>query len=196
MNERDNASCLKRSLSDLEEDQLLEVAMNSLKAAVGKGAPARRPAIPPMPRHCQFGVCVALYKKGMVRGCARIMDPACSLKAAVARIVEDAALNDARFRPVTRDELPCLEVEIALLTGFRMVKAPEEITPGCDGLFVMGDDKSALLPPQLTQICHGDPLRALEIACLKAGLSPDAHGDPGVTVYAFSAYMVGGPRRV
>jgi AmmeMemoRadiSam system protein A len=184
--ERANASNRRLSLSAPEKDELLGVAIAAIRAAVcGDPPPARsNPREAPAEK---IGVFVTLYKKGMIRGRAGVVEAVRPLDETIARMAEIAALNDTRFRPTSPEELPFLKVEITILSQFRTVRVPEEIAAARYGLLVVrGDDTGLVLPPTAGEVAR-PPLKSLENACVKAGMSPDAWRDEHTVIHAFSA---------
>ena len=64
----------------------------------------------------QRGVFVTLKKHGNLRGCIGRMIPDRPLATLVGMMALQAAFEDPRFRPVTLEEVPKLEIEISVLT--------------------------------------------------------------------------------
>lgn len=61
-------------------------------------------------------VFVTLNKRGQLRGCIGCLTGTESIVAGIKRHSQNAAFNDYRFSPVTREEIPELEIDISVLT--------------------------------------------------------------------------------
>jgi uncharacterized protein (TIGR00296 family) len=97
-----------------------------------------------------------------------------------------AALDDPRFPPVTRNELPLLQFEISALTDPRPIRA-EEVIVGTHGLIVSAASLLGLLLPQVPIEQGWDREAFLNGLCHKAGLPEAAWRGPGLTLRAFEA---------
>ena len=88
------------------------------------------------------------------------------------------AFEDPRFAPVTREELPLLEVEISLLGStepFPVSSRAELLTrlsPGIDGLIVSERDRRATFLPAVWESLP-DPSDFVDALLQKAGLPTD-----------------------
>jgi AmmeMemoRadiSam system protein B/AmmeMemoRadiSam system protein A len=117
------------------------------------------------------GVFVTLNKNGNLRGCVGHILPQMPLYEAVIENALNAALNDGRFNPVTKDEVQNLHIDISVLT------LPEEMSystpddllrklvPGRDGVVLKVRGRQSTYLPQvweqlpdkeefLTSLCH------------------------------------------
>jgi uncharacterized protein (TIGR00296 family) len=96
------------------------------------------------------------------------------------------ALDDPRFPPVTRDELPILRFEISALTNPEPIQ-PEEVVVGKHGLVLSGEAAVGLLLPQVP-VEHGwNRAEFLDGLCVKAGLPAGSWRRPDLTLSAFEA---------
>jgi len=136
---------------------------------------------------------VTLLEHGDLRGCIGLLDASRPLAESVAGAAVAAALHDWRFRPVTEEELPDLEIEVSVLGPFIALADPLTFRLGVDGLLVeRGYDRGLLLPEVATE--HGFGSRTmLQAVCGKAGLPADAWRDPRTRVSAFRTRHFGGP---
>jgi uncharacterized protein len=124
-----------------------------------------------------------------LRGCVGYVFPATSLFRAVAETARAAAFEDTRFLPVTREEVPELEVSLSVLSPLAAIQ-PECVQVGRHGLLVSQHGHRGLLLPQVP-IEHGwDRLTFLEQTCRKAGLALDAW-QHGAVLEAFTAEVFG-----
>lgn len=173
-------------LSDEEKQELRRIARTVIEAKV-KGQPG--PFFSPMTERLQekHGAFVCIYKKGMLRGCIGTLEARAPMYKAVQEMAEASAFRDPRFRPVTEDELPYLDLEISILTPFRQIEAPEEVEVGPHGLVIRKGFQSGLLLPQVATERNWDRVTFLQETCRKAGLPPDAWKDKDTEMYVFSA---------
>ena len=134
------------------------------------------------------GVFVSLKRRrdAALRGCIGRAEACDPLLAAVRRAAVAAASADPRFRPVTRDELPSLAVQISVL-GPLIVVRPEEVEVGRHGLLVRHRGCQGLLLPQVAAREGWDRERFLGQTCRKAGLPAAAWRDPDCRIEVFTA---------
>ena len=125
------------------------------------------------------GTFVTLKKHGELRGCIGCLAALDSIVEGVKRNALHAAFDDSRFRPVEKNELAALEVEISILTEpIPVVYANAEdllrtLQVGSDGVIIRKGVQSATFLPQVwEQLPH--PEDFLSNLCRKAGLPGDA----------------------
>jgi AmmeMemoRadiSam system protein A len=174
-------------LSNSEKEDLLKVARNAIEARVrgnrnppGVGTVSGSLAEP-------RGAFVSLYKKGMLRGCIGSVISDNALAETVEEMAIAAATRDPRFRPVTPEELPYIELEISALTPFQEIDDPDLIEVGTHGIMIKKGPYSGLLLPQVATERNWDSHTFLRETCRKAGLDPDAWKDSDARIYVFSA---------
>src|ERR1700683_3037793 len=81
------------------------------------------------------GAFVTLHHGKRLRGCVGQLPSKDSLAAVVAHCAKSAALEDPRFEAVRLDELPCIEIELSVLS--QPVDATQQvIEPGKHGLII------------------------------------------------------------
>ena len=180
----------KMTLSDADKKLLLQIARASIEAhLLDKPAPALKDAPPVLcePR----GVFVSLHRRGQLRGCIGYLEAVKPLGQSVREMAASAAFHDPRFRPLGKEELADLEVEISVLTPMRLIKNIDEIQVGTHGLYIVQGYSRGLLLPQVATEYQWDRLTFLQQTCHKAGLPPDAWKDPGTKIYTFTAEIFG-----
>ena len=133
------------------------------------------------------GAFVSLHRGDDLRGCIGQLYPDRELYKIVQHCVLSAALEDTRFMPVERDELPKLSIEISVLTPFRRVRNIEEIEVGKHGLYLVQGRFRGLLLPQVATQYGWDRITFLEQACRKSGLPESAWQDPHTLIHTFEA---------
>jgi AmmeMemoRadiSam system protein A len=170
-----------------ERDQLLRLAHDSIASALEH----RETSLdPPTPHLAEFrGAFTSIYLRGELRGCVGYVLPTCPVYRAVAETARAAAFDDNRFRPVSPQEAPYLQVELSILSPAQAIRA-EEIEIGRHGLLVSWHGRRGLLLPQVP-LEHGwDRNTFLEQTCRKAGLPVNAWQE-GATIEAFTAEVFG-----
>ncbi len=170
-----------------EEKRLLkEIAKKSIQAAV-QGKPS--PQFKEIPEKLKenYGVFVTINRHGQLRGCIGHIIGDQPLYLSCAQMAKAAALEDPRFPPVSKEELPELEIEISVLTPLQRVKDFNEIKIGRDGLLIRKGVYSGLLLPQVAVEYGWNVQEFLEQTCHKAGLPSDAYKSKEAEIYKFSA---------
>src|SRR5579862_2085411 len=173
--------------SQEERTSLLQLAHESILSALQ----GREFSLdPPTPHFAELrGAFTSLYLDGQLRGCVGYVLPTNSVYRAVAETARAAAFEDTRFRPVTIEEAPHLQVELSILSPPQPITA-EAIEVGRHGLLISTSFRRGLLLPQVP-IEHGwDRITFLEHTCRKAGLPPDAW-QMSATIEAFTAEVFG-----
>ncbi len=167
---------------------LLRIAHEAIVSVV-EGRPF--PAAPPLPGGLSEprGVFTTLYLDGQLRGCVGYAAPIVPLARAVAETARAAAFEDSRFLPVTKEEVPKLEVSLSVLSLLFPIR-PEAVEVGRHGLVVSQGARRGLLLPQVP-VEHGWGRETfLEQTCHKAGLPLDAWRK-NATLEAFTAEVFG-----
>ena len=115
--------------------------------------------------------------------------PVAPLYRAVAETAQAAAFDDTRFPPLTREELPEIEISLSILSPLRPIR-PEEIEVGRHGLLISLAGRRGLLLPQVPVEHAWDRITFLEQTCHKAGL-PASAWQEGASIEAFTAEVFG-----
>lgn len=138
----------------------------------------------------QRGAFVTLEKKGQLRGCIGRLVSQSPLYLTVQYSAISAAVNDARFRPVTPDELDEIEIEISVLSPIRPIGDVDEIEVGRHGLIIVKGERQGVLLPQVAAEEGWDREEYLRQVCLKAGLPEDAWRE-GAYLFVFTVEVFG-----
>jgi hypothetical protein len=133
---------------------------------------------------------VTLKKNGGLRGCIGDVFPRQPLYKSVIANAVNAAVNDYRFRPVTKDELSKIEIEISALTVPAPIDSYDKIKIGTDGVVLQKGGHSALFLPQVAPEQGWDIQTTLTQLSLKAGLAADAWKE-GASFLTFQAEVFG-----
>jgi uncharacterized protein len=178
------------NLSESDKKLLLQIARDSIEAHL-LDKPV--PALESLPRSLgeRRGAFVSLHRRGQLRGCIGYLEAVKPLGQAVQEMAAAAAFHDPRFRPLGREELAGLEVEISVLSPMHLVQNIDEIEVGTDGLYIIQGHFRGLLLPQVATEYKWDRLTFLAQTCCKAGLPPNAWKDPDTKIYSFTAVIFG-----
>jgi len=135
------------------------------------------------------GCFVTLHRKKQLRGCIGYIQ-AEPLYELVPRAAVAAALYDDRFKPVTKDELELITIEISLLTEPKQITGdsedfPKNIIIGEDGLIIQSREGSGLLLPQVAAENFWDAHQFLNALCQKAGVSFQAWKEKHTKIFKF-----------
>ena len=115
-----------------------------------------------------------IAREGKLRGCIGQIYPAYPIPEAVVVAAAQAALNDSRFPPVRKEELPRLEVELTLLSPPRPIGSWKEIALGRHGIVLKKGESRALFLPQVPVEEKWTLEETLSHLSRKAGLAADA----------------------
>jgi AmmeMemoRadiSam system protein A len=92
-----------------------------------------------------------------------------------------------QFNPVTKKELPQIEVEVSYLTPLKEISRPEDIVVGRDGLLISFGRQSGVLLPQVAYELGWTRDEFLRQVCRKAGLPADTWKREEAQLYTFQA---------
>lgn len=185
---KDNQSQSKDELQRDEQLFLLDLAEQTVRAAVNKQPLPQPTAIPPRLKE-KRGAFVTLEKNHELRGCIGYILPLYPLYETVIEMAQAAALRDPRFEPVSPRELKDITVEISVLTVPYKISRVEEIEVGKHGLIIKKGYHQGLLLPQVATDYGWDRETFLEHTCLKAGLPRNAWRDKDTEIQVFSAQV-------
>ena len=175
-------------LSELDRQQLLDLARCALEARVKRAPPPIADCLGRLAvRHAAF---VSIHCRGDLRGCLGHLALDTPLGQTIVHLAGVVADSDPRFPAVSLNELPDLQVEISVLTPPREIAAVREIEVGRHGLIVEEGRRQGLLLPQVAVEHRWNSETFLEHTCIKAGLSRDAW-QHGARVLVFEAQVFG-----
>ena len=130
-----------------------------------------------------------------LRGCIGYPYPVKDLLTAVRESALNAAFDDPRFSPVSKNEMDSILVEVSVLTPPEKIKVehpkdiPGEVVVGRDGLIMSRGYRRGLLLPQVAVEWGWDSEEFLAQCCYKAGLPPDSWFLEGTEVQRFQAII-------
>jgi AmmeMemoRadiSam system protein B/AmmeMemoRadiSam system protein A len=171
--------------------ELLAIARQAIEGVVKTGR-APEPATADPVLETPRGAFVTIKIKGRLRGCIGNFGirNARPLFRTVSEMAVAAAVHDPRFRPLSKRELPEIEIEISALSPLRQVDDVAEIEVGRHGIYITKGGRSGVLLPQVATENGWDRDTFLEQTCRKAGLGPEEWKE-GATISIFSAEVFG-----
>jgi len=183
------------SIEDLEfsqeqKDKLLEIARQSVEQYIKeKKIPSFEIADSLLNRN--LGAFVTLNKDNQLRGCIGRFEPDIPLYQVVSQMAISAAVNDARFQPVTDSELDELEYEISVLSPLRKIDSWQEIELGRHGVQVKQGIRSGVFLPQVATDNNWDIDKFMgELCSQKAGLDWECWKGNDLDLYVFTATVL------
>jgi AmmeMemoRadiSam system protein A len=176
------------TLGPQEQGLLLAVARRAIYERLGLEHPLPPVGITDALRASR-GAFVTLHLSGRLRGCIGHITASAPLLETVADVAVSSAFDDPRFEPVTGAQAERLHIEISVLSPFRRVSDPAEVTVGKHGVFLRKGGRSGLLLPQVAGEQGWDREELLDHTCLKAGLPVGAWRERGAEIEIFSAFV-------
>ena len=187
------------NLSDEDGLQLVKLARSAVENYVAKNVKITVPDDIANKYNEKAGVFVTLnsFRREVreLRGCIGFPMPERILYDAVVDAAIASATSDPRFRPVTKEELDEIAIEISILTKpeLIMVENPKQykdkIKIGRDGLIVHWRYGSGLLLPQVPVEYKWNEEQFLSETCMKAGAMPDCWLYDDTKIYRFEAIV-------
>lgn len=159
------------------EDAYTRLARETLEGYVSTG---RLPAVPADladdMQNRRAGVFVSIKKHGELRGCIGTTSPVReSIALEIMHNAVAAGAEDPRFSPVRQGELTSLVYSVDVLAPAEPVTDRSKLDVKRYGVIVSKGSRRGLLLPNLDGVDSVD--KQLQIACQKAGISPDENFD-------------------
>ena len=182
------------SLTEEQGQALLWLARETITRKLGLEAHEPEPKIAACLQDAELqykrGTFVSLKAHGELRGCIGCLVATDSMVEEVKRNALHAAFGDSRFRPVAKEELAAIEMEVSILTEPTPLSyaSPEELLRalrvGIDGVIILQGGRSATFLPQVWQQLP-EPQDFLSHLCQKACLPVDAWRSGGLEVFTY-----------
>jgi hypothetical protein len=177
----------KSALTKAEKDELLSLAKKTITDYVtDRKAPDFVSQNPKFAANA--ATFVTINRKNSLRGCIGNIQPIMPLSQSVIHNSVSASTNDSRFPPMIMNELKDMEVEISVLSPLEPLKDIRDIEIGKHGLFIVSEQNSGLLLPQVATAFGWDKKTFLEQVSQKAGLQKDAWRES--KLYVFTADII------
>ena len=179
-------------LGDAHRKQLLSLARTSIECAFdGCFDPPEAAQYDEALRHPAGAFVTLRTRGGDLRGCIGSIYPRDALVRAVHANAINAAFRDPRFRPVRREEMGGLELEISVMGPVEHVQSIDDVLVGRDGLIISRGRYAGLLLPQVATEYGWDRDTFLDQTCVKAGLGFGDWRHPETKIEKFSAEVFG-----
>jgi AmmeMemoRadiSam system protein B/AmmeMemoRadiSam system protein A len=157
---------------------LLQIARQSISASLGAGAEPRAPVADESWLKESRASFVTLMHGGELRGCVGALEAERPLAQDVAANARAAALEDTRFKALTRDEFARTDIEVSLLSTPKRVSFADHadligrLRPGVDGVILeqSEEEKRATFLPQVWETLP-DPEQFIAHLRQKAGIA-------------------------
>ncbi|MFO7932301.1 MAG: AmmeMemoRadiSam system protein A [Thermodesulfobacteriota bacterium] len=140
----------------------------------------------------RLGTFVTLKINGNLRGCIGNLMPEKPLAEGVKENAINAAFNDPRFAPLSKEEFSRIQIEVSLLTEPAPLEYSDaqdlldKIRPNVDGLIIKKGPRTSTFLPQVWQQLP-DKKSFLSQLCMKAGLPPDEWEKGDLQVFTYQA---------
>ncbi len=139
------------------------------------------------------GVFVTLTKKKELRGCIGFIEPIKSIYDSVKENALNAAFHDPRFKPLQKEELSEVKIEISILSKPVKVEFKEpyellkKIKPRHHGVILEKSGHHATFLPQVWEQIS-DPIEFLQQLGWKSGLTTEAWRSADISVYTVEKF--------
>ena len=137
-------------LTPQEKKTLLELARKTIEEKIRNGrmfSPDTSTFTQNMKANC--GAFVSLHINGKLRGCIGRMIGDIPLHRMIQEMAVSSAINDPRFYPVSKEELPTINIELSVLSPLKKITDSAEIELGKHGIYIAKGRKSGVFLPQV-----------------------------------------------
>jgi AmmeMemoRadiSam system protein A len=183
---------MEKSLLNFEQrKRLLEIARKTIENYVSTG---KKPSFSEKDEtlNKEMGAFVTLHRKGRLRGCIGNIIGSAPLYITVADMAIQSAAEDPRFRPVAKNELDEICIEISVLSPLERIYDINKIVMGRHGVLVKIGFRSGVYLPQVAVETGWTRDEFMDSLCeQKAGIPKDSWRTGGCEIYIFSAEVFG-----
>lgn len=138
------------SLNNTEKDFLLELARKTIEEFIFNNK------IYPIDFSrltdnllAKCGAFVTLHLNGQLRGCIGTFSPNTSISNVIQQMAIASSTEDYRFNPVSKNEVPLLQIEISVLTPLKKISDISEFQLGKHGIYIKKGNRSGTFLPQV-----------------------------------------------
>jgi MEMO1 family protein len=181
----------KSLLNYAQRKRLLEIARKTIESYVSTG---KKPSFREEDKTLneEMGAFVTLHRKGSLRGCIGNIIGRGPLYVTVSDMAVQAATADPRFKPVAKDELGEIDIEISVLSPLERIYDPDKIIMGKHGVLVKSGFRSGVYLPQVATETGWPRDKFMDSLCAqKAGIPKDSWRTGECEIYIFSAEVFG-----
>ncbi|HCC71675.1 MAG TPA: AMMECR1 domain-containing protein [Bacteroidales bacterium] len=174
-----------------DQQKLLEIARESIRSYLYKDKlPEIKESEISTALLNKLGAFVTLNLEGRLRGCIGRFMPTEPLYETVLAMAREAAFNDARFLPLTKEEFEETSIEISVLSPLRKIEDINEIILGKHGVYLRKGIQSGTFLPQVANNRNWTVTDFLgHISRDKAGLGWTGWKD--AEIYVYEAFVFG-----
>jgi len=179
-------------LMDEDKKLLIKLARSAIENKLDTGSKIDKPKETSPVLDEKRGCFVSLHKNGLLRGCIGVIENPPSLVSGVIDNALSAAFHDPRFSPLTKEELPDVDIEVSVLTVPKILDFKDgedlkrKLKPGVHGVILSRGYNSATFLPQVWNQ-FDDKEEFLEALCLKAGMERKCWMNKKTTVMIYEA---------
>lgn len=134
------------------------------------------------------GLFVTIEINGRLRGCRGTTSASRTLLNGVNHFAREAAFNDPRFPPLTKEEFERSRLKISLLSSPENIDSADQIIPGRHGVILRQDNKTGLFLPSVWKKIPEKENFLNELCTQKARLPADCWKDPQTTLSIFTTF--------
>ncbi len=186
----DNSSdaSLATELSLPQKQSLINIAKDTIWKYIQEGKAFDVKETDPR-LHEEEGAFVTIHKQGRLRGCIGNIIGRGPLYLTVRDMAIAAAINDPRFKPLEKEELTKIDIEVSVLSKPWRIKNVDEIQMGRHGVIVRrGPSNQGIFLPQVATETGWTKEEFLNQLCSqKARLPADCWKDPKTQIDIFTA---------
>ena len=177
---------LRPQIGDAEKKLLKKFAREAIENRLAGRRAKQLPVFENLDMNLPSTVFVTLKKEGRLRGCIGCTEPGMPLAEAMQNYALAAAFQDRRFRPVQKEELDAIKIELSILSPLQRVASADVIEPKVHGVVVRQGRNSGIFLPQVWDSIpkKGDFLG--ELCSQKARLPRTAWKDPATKLFVFT----------
>lgn len=135
----------------------------------------------------KVGAFVTLRKNEQLRGCIGNIYGKNPLYKEIIELTQEAAFNDYRFPPVTKEEFESIKFEISVLTQPKEITNLKDFILSRDGIILVLGYKKSVFLPQVADETGWTKDQLLTALSIKAGLDANAYKNPNTIFYTFRA---------
>ncbi len=177
-----------RKLTEKQGSILLKIARAAIGKKLGEALSPPQENDPVLDE--AGGTFVTLKIDNRLRGCIGNIEPVRSLRDGVRDNALNAAFEDYRFSPLSREEFDEVEISLSVLTPASRLSYTDskdllkKLRPGVDGVILRHGVRSATFLPQVWEQLP-ETEQFLSHLCQKAGLSKECWKGGEVEVYIY-----------
>jgi AmmeMemoRadiSam system protein A len=135
------------------------------------------------------GAFVTLTINGHLRGCIGYLSSQKNIFETVCDAAVQAASNDPRFPPLTREEVGKVNIEISVLSPPNPIRSYEDIEIGRHGLILDEGYRRGVLLPQVARENNYSIPQFLTAICEKTGIDSFTWEHKPLNLYTFTAVV-------